>query len=178
MDLEERPWEEAAAEVLSHLLRSQVCLSQAQIRDWSGWTARQVDRLLQGLESAGQARRCEVKGLGEGWTMAEDEGLKPRPPSPAVFMLHRADPLVKSHRRQLKQQFAGEVLQYLLIDGEFRGAVCGHWRIGPHDVEDIALHLPSRELAARRGEVLAAVAAQYHPPHHQIRRYAGRVLKG
>lgn len=108
--------------------------------------------------------------------MVQDQGLAPRQPGRGTFMLHKADPLVKSHQRQLKQQFADEVLQYLLIDGEFRGAVCGHWRIGPHDVEDIALQLPQREIKARREEVLAAVAAQYHPPHSQIRRYAGQAM--
>ena len=106
----------------------------------------------------------------------EDQRLPLRQPERAVFMLHKADPLVKSHQGQLKQQFTGEVLQYLLIDGQFRGAVCGHWRIGPHDVDDIALQLPQREIKVRREEVLAAVAAQYHPPHSQIRRYAGQVL--
>ena len=54
--------------------------------------------------------------------------------------MHRADPLVKSHSSELKDRFGGEeVLQYLLIDGEFAGAVLGHWRIGPRDVDDILL---------------------------------------
>ena len=40
---------------------------------------------------------------------------------------------------ELKERFGGlEVLQYLLIDRNFAGAVCGHWRIGPHDVEEMA----------------------------------------
>lgn len=177
VELEALPWEEAAAEVVGRLLHSQVFLSAVQVCDWSQWPARKVGRLLQGLEAGGEVLRCEVQGLGEGWMRPEDQGLSLRQPERAVFMLHKADPLVKSHQSQLKEQFAGaEVLQYLLIDGDFRGAVCGHWRIGPHDVEDIILHLPRREIQARREEILAAVAAQYHPPHSQIRSYAGRVL--
>ncbi|MCX6377124.1 MAG: hypothetical protein NTU88_14010, partial [Armatimonadetes bacterium] len=71
-------------------------------------------------------------------------------------------------------RFAGlEVLQYLLIDGDFLGAVCGHWRIGPHDVADIILELPAEERIARRDEIVEAVAWRYHPPSHHILRYDG-----
>jgi len=172
VDLEALPWEEAAAEVVMRLVHSQVLLSAAQICDWSGWPARKVAGLLAQLEGAGRVERA-----GEGWRRPEDRELPFCEPEQSAFMLHKADPLVKSHQHQLKALFPGEVLQYLLIDGVFRGAVCGHWRIGPHDVEDIALRLPRRQLAARKQEVLAAVAAQYHPPHHQIRGYAGMALK-
>ncbi|MBI2502488.1 MAG: winged helix DNA-binding domain-containing protein [Candidatus Latescibacteria bacterium] len=177
VDLEALTWEEAAAEVVKRLVHSQVFLTETQVCDWSQWPVRKVRQLLEVLEGRGEVIRSQVKGLGEGWTRPEDQEVAARQPARGTFMLHKADPLVKSHQRQLKQQFAGEVLQYLLIDGDFRGAVCGHWRIGPHDVEDIALHLPRREIAARREEILAAVAEQYHPPHSQIRRYAGQAIR-
>jgi hypothetical protein len=91
-----------------------------------------------------------------------------------VFMLHKADTLVRASMSELKRRFAGlEVLQYLLIDGSFRGAVCGHWRIGPHDVEDIVTDLPARARADRRDEILEAVAWQYRAPSHRILRYHG-----
>lgn len=72
-----------------------------------------------------------------------------------------------------KQHAKREVLQYLLIDGEFRGAVCGHWRIGPHDVDDIVLDLPAAQCTSRKQAILAAVAAYYHPPGHNILRFTG-----
>ncbi|MFA1822616.1 hypothetical protein ACDX78_21105 [Virgibacillus oceani] len=51
----------------------------------------------------------------------------------------------------LKQMFSGrEVLQYLFTDGEFMGAVLGHWRIGPHDIEDIKICLEHDEAEKRR----------------------------
>ena len=80
-------------------------------------------------------------------------------------MFHQADVLVRSHQSELKRRFGNhEVLQYLLIDGVFGGAVLGHWRIGPHDVEDIVVHLPPEEQANRREEILVAVARVYQPP--------------
>ena len=91
------------------------------------------------------------------------------------LMLHKADPLVRANVSELKRRYAGmEVLQYLLIDGDFRGAVCGHWRIGPHDVEDIVVDLPAQESRAREVEIVDAVASIYHPPSHRILRYNGR----
>ena len=93
---------------------------------------------------------------------------------PSVLMLHRADFLVRSHASELKRRFGDhEVLQYLLIDGVFQGAVLGHWRIGPHDVDDIIVELPAAQRADRRDEVLDIVAQWYHPPHSHILKYAG-----
>ena len=90
-------------------------------------------------------------------------------------MLHRADPLVKSHASELKARFGGEeVLQYLLIDGEFVGSVCGHWRIGPHDVDNILVELPAKECTARKSKIIDAVAWNYSPPHHNILAYNGK----
>ena len=91
--------------------------------------------------------------------------------------MHRADPLVKSHSSELKDRFGGEeVLQYLLIDGEFAGAVLGHWRIGPHDVDDILLELPAKQRSSRKAEIIDAVAWQYHPPSHHILAYDGKAV--
>ena len=92
-------------------------------------------------------------------------------------MLHRADILVRSHAQELKRRFGDlEILQYLLIDGQFQGAVVGHWRIGPHDVDDIVLTLPSQERVARRAAILDAVAEWYRPPRHHILCYEGQPL--
>jgi hypothetical protein len=74
----------------------------------------------------------------------------------------------------LKQQFSGlEVLSHLLIDGEFKGAVVGHWRIGPYDVDDVVVMLPEQEKHARKQEILEAVKYVYPPSRHTILRYAG-----
>ena len=89
-------------------------------------------------------------------------------------MLHKSDPLVRSHGSELKRRFGStEVLQYLLIDGVFQGAVLGHWRIGPHDVEDVVVELPTRERQQRQGEILQAITQQYEPPRHHILKYDG-----
>ena len=44
-----------------------------------------------------------------------------------------------------------------MIDGEFRGAVLGHFRNGPYDLEDIILDLPTEIATDRKIEILDAV---------------------
>jgi hypothetical protein len=64
-----------------------------------------------------------------------------------------------------------------MIDGRLAGAVLGHWRFAPYDVEDIVLELPAKERGRVRRTVLDVVAAVYHPPRHHIRKYAGKSVR-
>jgi hypothetical protein len=95
----------------------------------------------------------------------------------SIFMLHKADPLVKAHATELKRLFGHEeTLQYLLLDGELKGAVLGHWRIGQHDVEDVAILLPLQERNHRRKEILSVISRGYSPPHSRILNYCGEKI--
>ena len=102
-----------------------------------------------------------------GYLLASDaELLKTYAPAPlhSVYAIHRNDVLYKAHEHILKDLAARwtsglpydhEPLQYLLIDGEFRGASVGHFRNGPYDLNDVVCDLP--DPAARKEEILAAV---------------------
>ena len=119
---------------------------------------------------ASVASLCESGVLTEtegGYILAQDASyLETYAPAPShfVYAMHRNDFLVKSNEHVLKEQFKSlyenlpydhEPLQYLLIDGKFRGAVVGHFRNGPYDLNDVVLDAP--ELAERKEEILAAV---------------------
>ena len=174
VDLDRLSWEEAAMAVIRRFLQSHVFATFQELKSWSGFTARGLAAVLTRLEEEGLAP-VQVEGLGEGWTGVEDRRLEPARLEPGVFLLHRGDPLVIPHAAEVKERFEGlEVLACLLIDGELTGAVCGHWRIGPHDVEDIVLTLPKGERMRRKEEILKEVGRFYHPPGHEILRYAGR----
>ncbi len=176
VDLDRRSWEEAAMAVIRRFLQSHVFATFQQLKSWSGFTGRGLTTVLAQLEEEGLAP-VQVEGMGEGWTCVEDRDLGPDRMDESVFLLHRGDPLVIPHETELKERFQGlEVLAYLLIDGELTGAVCGHWRIGPHDVEDIVLTLPRRERMRRKDVVVKEVDRFYHPPGHRILRYAGTSL--
>ncbi|MBE5774104.1 MAG: hypothetical protein E7337_09245 [Clostridiales bacterium] len=81
-----------------------------------------------------------------------------------VYAIHRNDVLYKSQEHLLKDwikpltdrlDYDHDPLQYLLIDGEFHGAVVGHFRNGPYDLNDVVCDLPDAE--SRRDEIIDAV---------------------
>jgi hypothetical protein len=91
-----------------------------------------------------------------------------------VRVLHVRDPLVRPRLDELAQRSAGrEVLQYLLIDNDIHGAACGHWRIKPHDVEDVVL---DGACVGWRDEVLEAVRRSYPPPMQHVLACNGETL--
>ena len=158
IDVAEGRRESASTEVLRRFLKAHVFATQQNLKDWSCWPAKRLANLLARMEATGAIVPISISGLGGGWMLPEDAALESRQAPPGVFMLHGSDMLVRSHKTELKRRFGDhEVLQYLLIDGRFLGAVLGHWRIGPHDVEDIVVELPSPERSARREEILRAV---------------------
>ena len=175
LDLDALAREEATLEVIGRFLEGHVGATFEQLRDWSRLATRLLQQVLALGESAGALVTVETSGSSRIWMLPESQPATPAPTGPTVFMLHRSDPLVLAEQGALKQQYAGrEVLQYLLVDGEFRGAVCGHWRIGPHDVDDIVLDLPASQCRTRKEAILAAAAEYYHPPKHHILRYTGK----
>ena len=81
-----------------------------------------------------------------------------------VYAIHRNDFLYKVQEPALKDMakrlteglaYDHEPLQYLLIDGEFRGVVVGHFRNGPYDLNDVVCDLSNTE--SRKEEIIEAV---------------------
>ncbi len=83
-----------------------------------------------------------------------------------VYALHRNDFFVKSFEHIIKPRFTElsknlpydhDILQYLLVDGEFVGATVGHFRNGPYDLCDVVLEYDF--LKERKAEIIEAVMA-------------------
>lgn len=93
-----------------------------------------------------------------------------------VLALHRNDFLVKCNEYWLKEKYKGqdmEVLQYLLIDGEFKGAVMGNFKYGPYVIEDIMLDLSDGESDTRKEEILEAVYRVNSRQNSPAKKYNG-----
>lgn len=102
-----------------------------------------------------------------GYLLKEDaETLKTytAPEFHGVYALHRNDPLYKAFEPALKSlakalteglPYDCDPLQYLLIDGVFHGAVVGHFRNGPYDLNDV--RIDDASLLSRKEEIIAAV---------------------
>ena len=81
-----------------------------------------------------------------------------------VYAVHRNDFLFKSHEHIWKEQtkdmsenleYDHDLLQCLLIDGEFHGASVGHFRNGPYDLNDVLCDLPNAD--ERKEEIMEAI---------------------
>jgi hypothetical protein len=169
-------WEGAASDVVRRFIQAMVFVTAEQVRDWSQFPRKEVDALLGMMETNGMIEAVTVDGLGEGWMVKGDRVNVTTPPE-SVYMLHKADFLVRAHLSELKERYKGiEILEYLLIDGEFQGVVSGHWGFNPYDVEDIVLELPKHEQYRRRDAIIAEVRRVYAPPIHDIVRYGGELI--
>jgi hypothetical protein len=170
---------EALVSVLRAFLQVHVFATIRQIADWSGLPLKKVEAASNQLADEKEVKCVCVESLGEGLVHGNVPDIGTPEKFKKVIALGKSDMLVRSHATELKQRFAGrEVLQYLLIDGRLLGAVVGHWRIGPHDVDDIDIQLPKNQADERMDEILNAVASRYHPPFSQIRKYMGKPVAG
>ncbi|MFV0401777.1 MAG: hypothetical protein ACK5LX_14340 [Oscillospiraceae bacterium] len=121
-----------------------------------------------------------LRAVGDSYLLEEDARLLDSPyvwePSRSIFVMHRNDFLVKSNEHTLKERFPSgehETLQYLLIDGEFHGAVIGKFKYGPYILEDVLLDLPEEEAAARKEEIITEIY-RINGSENQLQRYAGK----
>ncbi|MDE6709857.1 MAG: hypothetical protein K2J76_05155, partial [Oscillospiraceae bacterium] len=151
---------EALKIILQRFSYRQVCFNAEMVRSFYKLPAKIIKEAIVSLASEGIIEETE-----NGWLLKKDiELLEKYEPKPAkfVYAMHRNDFLVKSNEYWLKEKFKHpehETLQYLLIDGEFHGAVVGHFRNGPYDLEDVILDLSAEEAEARKTEILEAVRA-------------------
>lgn len=167
---------EAVSKMIMDFLYLNVYSTIGGMKSWLRLPKRDIKEAIAVLEKNKEIISVTIEDS-DYWMCSDDLMLKDRDDitiEPSVYVFHRADFLVKSNEHILKEQFKGlEVLQYILIDGEFKGAVIGHWRQGPHDVEDIVLDLSDEECTKRKDEIIAAVSKHYAPPFSHIKRYNG-----
>ena len=97
------------------------------------------------------------------------------PPS-GVRLLNRNDPLVRAEESRLKGVYAQtgrDVLYYLQLDGDIGGALLGHFRFGPWEIEDVRVE---DRFAGRREEILMAIETVFSPQESPVQRFMGETL--
>ena len=153
---------EALKMVLPRFAYRMVFFDTAMAKSFYRLPEKEIRLAAESLEKDGVFVRCN-----EGFMLASDipvlEGMVPGEMR-HVYAIHRNDALYKSQEHLLKDwiksltglmEYDHEPLQYLLIDGEFRGASVGHFRNGPYDINDVVCDLPDAEM--RRDEIIEAV---------------------
>jgi hypothetical protein len=170
----------AISELIKKTLYLLVFADLNMLKGWLRLTNKDIKTSLDLLIQDGVVNELKIDG-NTGYCLSKDSDLinqnQEKQAIDSIFVLHRSDFLVKSSEHILKDLFKDyEVLQYILIDGEFKGAVCGHWRIGPHDVDDIVLLLDESEKVKRKFEIIEAVKMFYKEPFSKIIKYDGKYL--
>lgn len=166
---------ESVAEVTHRFIKSMVFATLVNIKSWSGFPTKVIEEVVKTLVTDETIVATEITGLGKGFMSKEDSlGFDAEAIPDSIFMLDKSDILVRAHLSELQKQFKGyEVLEFLLIDGQFKGAVLGHWGFGPYDIDDIVLELSSNEILSRKDEIIHAVRRRYSAEHHAIVNYNG-----
>ena len=158
VDLTRYTRHEALYRVLPRFAHRHVVFDAAMAKSFYKLPARDIAAAVEALVAQGIL--VAVEG---GYCLREDADIRAECEVPqSVYAMHRNDFLVKSNEHWLKEKFSHpehDILQYLLIDGVFHGAVVGHFRNGPYDLEDVVLDLPQNQITARRDQVLEAVRA-------------------
>ncbi len=140
--------------------------------------AKDVKAALEALTQAGELRPAECGGE-NGYLRPSDaallESTSAAPPA-GVRLLNRSDPLIRAEEYRLKGRYAQQgrdVLYYLQIDGEIDGALLGHFRFGPWEIEDV---LVEDRFAGRREEIVAAIETVFPPDLSPVQRFRGEAL--
>lgn len=168
---------EALKIILPRFARRYIRFTAKEAKSFYGLPEKEIAQAAQALAEEGV-----FAAAGGGWLLASDHALLQEErfePVTGVFTLQRNDFLVKCNEYWLKTAFRqpdADVLQYLLIDGRFQGAVMGHFRYGPYEIENIALTLPEAEAQARRAEILAAVDRVNPRGESPVKRYRGEEI--
>jgi len=163
IDLERFTRADALKTVLQRFARRMVWFDSAMAKSFYKLPEKEIKTAIAALTAANTFVPVE-----NGFMLSEDAALlthyEPAPPK-GVYAIHRNDVLYRSQEHLLKEKFKPlteslpydhELLQYLLIDGEFHGASVGHFRNGPYDLNDVVCDLP--DAIARRDEIINAVA--------------------
>lgn len=171
--------EQCMMKVLLLFVDAMVFATEGNIKSWSGWPSKTIRHMVSRLIEHNELVVVEIGDMGKGVIRSTDFNradtiTTEQRHKRGIWMLDKSDFLVRAALEDLQSRYKGmEVLQYLLVDGEFQGGVLGHWRIGPYDVEDIVLDLDLAEAEERKAEVIAAVRKVYDPEYHAILRYNG-----
>lgn len=169
---------QAIETVILRFIHVMTFATRDNMKSWSSLPTKTIQQTIASLMEKEKIIPAVIAEIGQGYTTAEDDfGLNPTIFPRGTFMLDKSDFLVRAHMDELKKKYHElEALQYLLIDGEFKGAVLGHWRIGPYDVDDIVLDLDAEQADARKNEILDAIRLIYSPKHHAILKYNGAIV--
>ncbi|ULQ60331.1 hypothetical protein K7I13_03210 [Brucepastera parasyntrophica] len=180
INLQRYPRTEALCRILPQFIEMNVFADEKSIRSFFCFNLKDIKTALSVLLGKGIIAEAVCNNR-LGYILASDLVIlqKEREQQPSVFVFHRNDFLVKSQEAELKARFSShdwDILQYILIDGEFSGAVAGKFKNGPFVLKDILLDPSANIKPGRKKEIINAVYQVNNKELSPLQRYNGTVL--
>jgi hypothetical protein len=166
---------EARLEVIKRFTHAHVFSSAQEVKDWSGFTGKDVVLLLEELVKRGHLEKAEVGDWGEHYLASDYQDTTLEPHS---TILDPGDPLSTAQVSYLKADYPKmPVLKYVLLNGEICGLVEGRWGISAFDVTDVHVPEHARE-GALRLEIIEKIRRHFPLPAQRIQKFSGEILDG
>lgn len=171
---------EALEIVLYRFAKRLVAFDENMAKSYYKLNAKDIKTALENLVNAGSLVQTEfgymlpddIKFLGE------NDFELPK----LALVIHRNDFLARTYEYVLNKRYISKefkTMQYILINGEFKGAVYGNFRFSPNEIEDIVLDsdIDETEKEALKERIIDGVymANQYESP---IKNYCGKPYDG
>lgn len=174
IDLDKLSKQDVLTELLPRFAYRAVFFNEDTIKRFYVQPLKDIKESLNKLILADILTEAEIEGK-QGYVLSDDvltlsdHTLLPIPS--AVIAVQRNDFIVRCTGYKSGSEW--DTLYLLLIDGDIHGSVCGRFRFGPHDIEDIKLDLPESECESRKNEILAAVYTVFDYSASPYKRYNG-----
>lgn len=181
VDLNRYARNDAIKEVILRFARLSVLFDIDNVKSFYKLSTKDIAYALKELTDEGKLVIYAKEGKEKYMLSSDYELLKHNDFSAAgsVYVFHRNDWLVKSNEHWLKEKYRQtdtDVLFYILIDGEFKGAVLGFFKQGPFILTDVVLDIPEDEAAKRKEEILEAVYDVNSSKSRPVGKYMGRAV--
>ncbi len=171
--------EQAQAILIERFVRAHVFATPAMVREFTGFKAADISRLLKAGEAAGRYQSVHLFGQ-DGFVRTEDVEALEKPaetPPDTLFIMDNNDFLVRAHTGELKKTFPENPdrnLFYVLYRGRFIGAVQGRFTFSYDELNDVKLldAFTSDEPIKRR--VIEQLYTMYDKTTSPLLRYAGK----
>jgi hypothetical protein len=187
IDLGEYEKKEALKILVSRFAYLNVFIDTKMLKSYYQLPEIEFQAVITRLVSEGILKHVTIEDK-EGFVLSEDIPLleKESYPPGGIFALDRNDFLSKSHETRLSEKFISEkysfgrtpakptMMQFILVDGEFRGYTAGYFRIRPNLLEDVVLDLEESEAINRKEEILEAVRLVNDPELTPVKKYRGK----
>lgn len=182
MELDKYSRSDAIDEVILRFTYLNVFIDETMIKSFARFSNKDINTAVISLLEKGKiikASAGDIKGYILKKDLDETNNCTKDIPDD-IYIMDLNDYIVKSNEIKLKERFPRRkpylTLHYIFKKGEFIGALFGHFRFGPNDLEDVILDLEDNDKIKYKKRILNAIEKTYNPKETKLKRYCGEII--